>query len=115
MSKRVSRKVHVGKGRDGRREIRRGEEPDLVVSTRPSRQAELLALAHVMIGMLTRGEVKTQTELARLSGVSCARITQIMKLLDLPAPVQEQILLGELPNLSEKETVRRAAAGCSWR
>ena len=28
-----------------------------------------------------RGEVKTQTELARLAGVSCARITQIMKLL----------------------------------
>jgi hypothetical protein len=58
-----------------------------------------------MDGMLRRGEVKTQTELARLAIVTPARITQIMKLLDLAPRMQERIL----SNLASPGTTERDA------
>jgi ParB-like chromosome segregation protein Spo0J len=54
-----------------------------------------MALALKMEHMLATGEVKTQTELARLAHVTPARITQIMRLLDLAPDIQEAILLAE--------------------
>ena len=60
------------------------------------RVARLLALAHKFQGMLDRGEVKSMAELARLGGVSRARITQIMDLLMLAPEIQEEVLIGAL-------------------
>jgi hypothetical protein len=58
------------------------------------RVARLLALAHKFHGMLDRGEVESMAELARLGGVSRARITQVMDLLMLAPEIQEQVLFG---------------------
>jgi hypothetical protein len=56
------------------------------------RVARLVALAHRFQGLLARGEVQSMADLARLGGVTRARITQIMDLLLLAPDIQEALL-----------------------
>lgn len=56
------------------------------------RVARLVALAHHLQGLIDRGEVLNQKELADVAEVSRARVTQIMNLLLLAPDIQEQIL-----------------------
>ena len=56
------------------------------------RLARLMALAIHFDRLIRDGTVRNYAELARLGGVSRARITQIMGLLDLPAAEQERLL-----------------------
>jgi len=60
----------------------------------PCRAARMLALAHLIDRKVEAGEIKSYAEVARALGVSRARMTQIVNLLNLPADVQEDILLG---------------------
>jgi hypothetical protein len=82
------------------------------------RIARLMALAIRLDGMLQRGEVGSQRELAELARVTPARLTQIMNLLHLAPDVQEALLF--LPQvvkgrerLTERE-LRKAVGLCSW-
>jgi hypothetical protein len=52
----------------------------------------LLALAHRFEELVRSGEVKDYADLARLGGVSRARVSQILKLRTLAPPIQELIL-----------------------
>jgi hypothetical protein len=61
------------------------------------RIARLMALAIRFDRLLRADEFKDYAELARLGRVTRARMTQIMKLLDLAPDIQEQILF--LPNV----------------
>jgi hypothetical protein len=56
------------------------------------RIARLMALAIRFDGLLRQETVRDYAELARLGKVTRARMTQIMKLLDLAPDIQEQIL-----------------------
>jgi hypothetical protein len=60
------------------------------------RIARLMALAIRFEGLLRNETIRDYAELARLGRVTRARMTQIMKLLDLAPDIQEQILF--LPN-----------------
>jgi hypothetical protein len=51
-----------------------------------------MALAIHFDGLIRDGVVKNYADLARLGGVSRARITQIMNLLNLSPEIQEQLL-----------------------
>ena len=62
-----------------------------------SRIARLMALAIRFDGLLREEKIRDYAELARRGWVTRARMTQIMKLLDLAPDIQEQILF--LPNL----------------
>jgi DNA-binding transcriptional regulator YdaS (Cro superfamily) len=53
----------------------------------------MLALAHHWRGLIRSGVVTDQAALARLVGVSRARITQVMDLLYLAPDIQEEILV----------------------
>ena len=75
---------------DGRRA--NGEEAACAVP----RIARLLALAIRFDRLLRAEQFRDYAELARLGRVTRARMTQIMKLLDLAPDIQEQILF--LPN-----------------
>jgi len=90
---RVEFQVHFKNGRNGHKELREGTAPD---SPREQgnvpRVARLLALAHHFNGLLREGVVQDYAELAALSHVSRARITQIMNLLLLAPDIQEEIL-----------------------
>jgi hypothetical protein len=56
------------------------------------RISRLIALAIHLDGLIRAGVVRDYADLARLGGVSRARITQIMNLLNLPARKREEIL-----------------------
>jgi hypothetical protein len=56
------------------------------------RIARLMALAIHFDQLIRDGVVENYADLARLGGVSRARITQIMNLLNLPAAEQERLL-----------------------
>ena len=58
----------------------------------PARLARLVALSHQLEGRVRSGQVKDYDELAKLSGVSAARIAQIVILGQLAPPIQEYIL-----------------------
>ena len=85
------------------------------VGGRVPRLARLLALAHKMQGLVDRGEVADYSDLARLGGVTTARITQIMNLLRLAPDLQERILLeGEVGRETGERHVLRLARHSSW-
>jgi hypothetical protein len=60
---------------------------------RPARVARMLALAHRLQEAIERGEYRDRAELARVLGVTKARISQILSLTNLAPDIQEEILL----------------------
>ena len=87
--------------------------------SRLPRITRLLALAVRFEGLLREGMVRDYAELARLGGVSRARMTQIMSLRNLAPVIQERIL--ELPAVSaaadsvNEHTLREVAQRWDWR
>ena len=83
--------------REGRRKVTRKEdikavEPPVPAKPKMPRVVQFLALAHHYNDLLRKGIVKDYAEIARLGGVSRARITQIMGLLLLAPEIQEELL-----------------------
>jgi len=90
-------------------QLRRGRIP---------RIARLMALAIRLDGMLQRGEVGSQRDLAEVARVTPARLTQILNLLHLAPDLQEWLLF--LPpvvkgrdHVTERH-LRAAVATASW-
>ena len=69
------------------------DSPPPPVTDGVPRVARMLALAHHWRGLIRDGVVKDQAALARLVGVSRARVTQVMDLLYLAPEIQERVLL----------------------
>lgn len=82
------------RGRGSRKSVRRGEPPapPSASSGRIPRLARFMALAIRFDELIRTGVVSDYAELARLSHVTRARITQIMNLLMLAPDIQEAIL-----------------------
>ncbi len=81
--------------------------------TRPvSRAARMLALAHYVERLVEEGAVASYADAARQLGVSRARISQILNLLNLAPRVQEGLLLGKV-DLSERR-VRALGVNPEW-
>ncbi len=82
------------------------------------RISRLMALAIRFDGLITRGEITDQAELARLGNVSRARVTQIMNLLNLAPDIQEAILFLPLVTRGHdpirEHAVRPIAAVLDW-
>lgn len=78
------------------------------------RIARLMALAIRFDRLLRAEEFRDYAELARLGQVTRARMTQIMKLLDLAPDIQEQILfLPSLKGLNERN-LRPIVSRIDW-
>ena len=90
---------------------RLGIDPVLLLED-ARRAARMLALAHYVERLVDEGAVASYADAARKLGVSRARMSQIMNLLNLPAPVQERLLLGDL-HLSERR-LRSLAGRVEW-
>jgi hypothetical protein len=78
------------------------------VAGRVPRITKLMALAITFDQMIRDGVVKDQAELARLGFVTRARVTQIMNLLHLAAPIQE-LLLGLSPIPADRDSITERA------
>ncbi|MFY9725071.1 MAG: hypothetical protein WB579_17720 [Bryobacteraceae bacterium] len=90
-------------------ELRQRSGPKGQVARRPSedsaipRIARLLALAIRLEGLIREQAIPDYAAVARRGRVTRARMTQIMKLLNLAPDLQEQILfLPPLPRLNER-------------
>jgi hypothetical protein len=90
----IEYRVHFRNGNKGRRRLRRGEAPAPIPIQpgRIPRVSRLLALAIHFDGLIRKGVVRDHADLARLGGVSRARVSQIMDLLNLGPSIQEEIL-----------------------
>jgi hypothetical protein len=106
-------------GRRGRRENKtlpthRQRTDGEVASRSIPRIARLMALAIRFEGLLRDETIRDYAELARLGQVTRARMTQIMKLLDLAPDIQEQILfLPPIQGLNERN-LRRIVGRIDW-
>jgi hypothetical protein len=96
------------------------EQSAVTTAARLPRITRLLALAVRFEGLLQDGTVRDYADLARLGGVSRARITQIMSLRSLAPVIQERILA--LPGVSSptedmlnERLLRGVAQRYDWR
>lgn len=115
----VAFKVHLTAGPANKRELKMGVAPP---KPRPEgrvpRVARLMALAIHCDRLVRSGEVKDFAQIARLAGITRARMSQIMNLLNLAPEIQEEILF--LPRTLEgrdevnESDVRPLAVGCTW-
>ena len=84
-------------------DFRPAKPQPLIVGDSIPRIARLMALAIRFQGLLREKKIRDYAELARLGRVTRARMTQIMKLLDLAPDIQEQILfLPPIVGLNER-------------
>ncbi len=65
-------------------------------STRPSKAAQTLALAHHLERLVEAGEARCVAAISRELGLTRARLSQVMQLLRLAPELQEQILTGKI-------------------
>ena len=112
MSITIESHIHITRAKAGRKQLAAGPEPE--PSPAPPdpipRVSRLMALAIHFDGLIRQGLVKDYADLARLGGVSRARITQIMNLLNLPPTEQEELLFLESGPGRVKVTERKKRA-----
>ncbi|MCC6678133.1 MAG: hypothetical protein IT436_13410 [Phycisphaerales bacterium] len=94
-------KVRWERGRGSERRLVEGEAPPapVVPSGRTPRVAKLMALAIRFDRLVRTGQVQDFAELARLGGVTRARLSQIVDLVNLAPDLQEAIL--GLPDIAQ--------------
>ncbi len=96
-------------------------EPAIPAIPGPIPLAYTLAFAHHMEHLISSGEVKDRAELARIFGLSRARVTQILDLTLLAPDIQEEILFMEATGKSpgsfqaiNERTIRWVARTREW-
>src|SRR5262245_19485754 len=81
--------------------------------TRPvSRTARMLALAYRIDGLVQSGEIRDYAQAAKRIGITRARMSQILALLNLSPSIQESLLTGSL--LTAERQLRAAAGMPLW-
>lgn len=89
-----------------------------MAASEPPRIARMLALAHHMQSLIDSGEVKDRAELARIFGLSRARVTQLLDLTLLAPDIQEAILFIKSHDKSQAATeraLRKIAKMAGWK
>lgn len=94
-------KVRWERGRGSERRLVEGEAPPApaLPAGRTPRVSKLMALAIRFDRLVRSGQVKDFAELARLGGVTRARLSQIADLANLAPDIQEELL--ELPAIEQ--------------
>ena len=92
--------------------MRATKQPSAPITESVPRLARLLALAHRWNRLVDEGVVANFAEIARLMGISRARVTQITDLSLLAPDIQKEILLGDA-DATERQ-VRAIVAVLSW-
>lgn len=78
----------------------------------PSTAALMLALAHALDDWIEDGRLECASDAARRMGLTRARVSQLMRLLDLSPQLQEQVLLDERGRRAR--ALRPVARHVSW-
>jgi hypothetical protein len=85
------------RGRGASKELRVGQEQEVMPQGGVSRVARLMALAIRFEHLVRTGAVTNYADLARLGQVTRARISQIANLLHLAPDIQEELLFWRRP------------------
>jgi len=117
MSLTIETPVHFTRVKAGRKRMVSGPAP---APPRPPdpvpRISRLMALAIHFDGLIREGIVRDYADLARLGGVTRARITQVMNLLNLAPEIQETLLFAGTMSERDGEAVKeRYTRGISSR
>ncbi len=110
--------LHFQTGRRTKKQIAIGVAKPASVHPRIPRVSKIMALAIRMDQLIRDGDVKDQAELARLGHVTRARLTQIMKLLQLAPDIQEELLFLNSCTIGKpilERELRRVAKIQSWK
>jgi hypothetical protein len=110
----VTYTLDFGAGRQSRRDNQAFSDRQAPDGVPIPRIARLMALAIRLEGLLRDGTIRDYAELARLGRVTRARMTQIMKLLDLAPDVQEEILFLPLIQGLNERNLRPLANRIDW-
>ena len=86
-------------------EVARERQPAMDAESVP-KLTRLLVLGYHFERLVHEGKVKNYAEIARLTGLSTARITQIIDLTLLPPSLQQDILLGNACSLLHEPRIR---------
>ena len=112
--------IHFKTAKAGSKKLRSGTMPvPAPVPDRVPRVSRLMALAIHFDGLIRSGVVRDYADIARLGGVTRARVTQIMNLLNLAPEIQERLLF--LPgsdkgrDLIGERNMRRICEVVEWR
>lgn len=98
MSNETTYEVHFARGAHGRVDLVEGAAPVPGPSTPvPARIARLVALAHQLEELVRAEAVRDYAQVAQLSRITRARVSQIMAMLNLAPDLQEQLLLMTKP------------------
>jgi hypothetical protein len=89
------------------------KQPPKQKPTKQPRITRLLALAHHLQDLIDKGVVTDYADIARLSGLTRARVTQIMNLTLLAPKIQKEILFVDNGKLSER-TIRKVLKEACW-
>jgi len=93
MNKEMTFEVHFDRREHGRAELVEGAAAEFKpVPTSPARIARLVALAHHIDGLVRAGTVRDYAQVAELAGITRARVSQIVALLNLAPDLQERLL-----------------------
>jgi hypothetical protein len=103
--------LHQPRGRIGRRLQQQATTPG---APRIARLSRLMALAIRFDTLLRDGVVSDQATLARLGGVTRARLTQIMDLLRLAPDIQEELLFLPANSRLVERTLRPVVRLVIW-
>jgi hypothetical protein len=110
----VTYTLELGVRGQGSRERKSAAQSNHAASGAVPRIARLLALAIRLEGLIREGTIRDYAEVARRGRVTRARMTQIMKLIDLAPDIQEQILsMPSMAGLTERK-LRPVFAKIDW-
>ncbi len=106
----VEYKVDFG---NGKRKAK-PKKPPKQKPTKLPRITRLLALAHHLQDLLNQGAVKDYADIAKLSGLSRSRVTQIMNLTLLAPQIQEKLFFPSNENQIKEQAFRRVLKWAVW-
>lgn len=119
----VEYEFHIKRSDRGRKHVRKGSPSSRAADSggagRVPRITRLVALAIRLDDLVRTGQVGSYAEIARLAGITRARVSQIMNLLNLAPDLQEAILymsrIGYGCDPIPESKVRPIAAEPDWR
>jgi hypothetical protein len=117
--KEVTYQIDFGSPRSRQRQTQRSapsaaEMSDCAPADSIPRIARLMALAIRLAALIKEGSIQDYAEVARVGGVTRARVTQIARLLDLAPDLQEKLLFGQFARSMNERNLRPIVRRIDW-
>ena len=110
----VEYKVDFGNGKKNIRAEKKPPAKPVNPNNKLPHITRLLALAHHLQDLLDQGVVQDYADIARLSGITRARVSQIMNLTLLAPQIQEELLFIENSKVS-KRIIKKVLKEVNWK